>query len=346
MANERPAADVAGANLGLSVLLLSTGVWTAQALWVTATLGVADHLAAGPRTREELAAAIGVLPGPLYRVIRALACLDVFAEQPDGRIANTPQSEMLRSDVPGSLRDYVVMLGQPWHVAAFGELLHAVRTGRPSVERVVGKSLWEFFAADPEASRIFNASMTGIVADSATAARDGYDFTGIETLVDVGGCHGMLLGTVLAANPSLRGVLFDLPHVVAGAVPTLHRLGVTARTTIVGGDFFREVPRGDAYILSHIIHDWDDERSAAILQTIRRAAAPRARLLLVETVVPPGNDFSFAKLLDLEMLALPGGLERTEAEYAALFRAGGFRLTRVITARSYTNLIEGMAEPA
>jgi hypothetical protein len=327
------------------VMQMSTGVWTAQALWVAAaTLGVADQLATGPRTREELAAATGVLPGPLYRVIRALACLDVFAEQPDGRIANTPQSELLRSDVPGSLRDFVVMLGQPWHVAAFGELLHAVRSGRPSVERVVGKSLWEFFAADPGAGRIFDASMTGVVAESAAAARDGYDFTGIETLVDVGGGHGMLLGTVLAANPSLRGILFDQPHVVAGAAPILQRLGVAPRIAIVGGDFFREVPRGDAYILSHIIHDWDDERSIAILQTIRRAAAPRARLLLVETVVSPGNAFSFAKLLDLEMLALAGGNERTEVEYRDLLRAGGFRLARVITTRSFTHVIEGIAE--
>jgi O-methyltransferase domain len=328
----------------LAVLNLSTGVWTAQALWAAASLGVADHLASGAKTRDELAAATGTLSGPLYRVIRALASLGVFAEQADGRIANTAASELLRRDAPGSVRDYVIMLGQPWHVAAFGEILHSLRTGQPSVDHVVGRPLWEFFARDAEAGRIFNAAMTGIVAESAAATRDSYDFAGIETLVDVGGGHGLLLGTVLAANPTLRGVLFDQPHVVDGAPATFRRLGVAARATIVGGDFFREVPRGDAYVLSHIIHDWDDERSIAILRTIHRAAAPGARLLLVETVIPSGNAPSFAKILDLEMLVLPGGVERTEAEYRALLQAAGFRLARVITTRSFTNLIEGVAE--
>src|SRR5262249_42579712 len=151
----------------------------------------------------------------------------------------------------------------------------------------------------------FNAAMTGIITDTALAVRDAYDFSGIRTLVDVGGGHGMLLGTVLAANPKLRGVLFDQPHVANGAVATFERLGVSARASIVGGDFFEQVPAGDGYVMSHIIHDWDDERSTAILKTLRRAAEPGARLVLVEAVIPPGNEFSFGKLLDLEMLALP-----------------------------------------
>lgn len=324
----------------LAVLQLSTGVWTAQALWAAASLDVADHLAKGPRTRDELATATGTLAGPLYRVLRALASLGVFAERPDGRFENTPPSEMLRSDVPGSVRDYVVFLGQQWHVASYGEILHSLRTGRPSAERVLGKPIWEFFAIDAEQSRIFNAGMTGIIADTAQAVRDAYDFRGIRTLVDVGGGHGTLLGTVLAANPELRGVLFDLPHVVAGAASTLDKLGMRARVTITGGDFFKEVPRGDAYIMSHIIHDWDDERSIAILRTIHRAAEPGARLLLAETVVPPLNEPSFAKLLDLEMLVLPGGVERTEPEYRNLLAAGGFRLTRILPTRSFNNVIE------
>src|SRR5499426_1657330 len=188
----KPAAGTAAASPD-AILRLTTGVWTAQALWAAACLGVADLLAKGPRTREELAAATGTLPGPLYRVLRALAALGVFAEQPDGRFVNTPASEFLRSDVAASARDYVVFVGQPWHVATYGEILHALRTGRPPVDRVVGKEIWDFFASDEEAGRIFNAGMTGIIADTAYAVRYAYDFGGIRTLVDVGGGHGMLL---------------------------------------------------------------------------------------------------------------------------------------------------------
>jgi hypothetical protein len=325
-----------------SILQLSTGIWTTQALWAAASLGIADALAAGSKTPAALAEATGTLPRPLHRVLRALACLGVFAEQADGTYANTPASEMLRADVPGSLRDYVVFIGQPWHLAAHAEILHAVRTGKPSIDRVVGKSIWDFFATDAEASRLFNAAMTGIITDTAHAVRDAYDFSGVRTLVDVGGGHGYLLGALLAANPTLRGVLFDQPHVVEGAKATFERAGVTERVTRTSGDFFREVPPGDAYVLSHIIHDWDDERSTAILRAIHRAAAPGARVLLVETVIPAGNAFSFGKLLDLEMLCLPGGVERTEAEYRELLGAAGFRLARVLPTRSPTQILESV----
>ena len=330
------------ANQVEEVLRLSTGVWTAQALWAAASLRIADALASGPKSPEELATTTGTQRRPLYRVLRALASLGVFSEEADGRIANTPSSELLR-DVPGSLRDYVVFLGQPWHLAAYGEILHSLRTGEPSADRVLGKNVWDFLASDPEQARIFNAAMTGIFSDTATAVRDAYDFGGVRTLVDVGGGHGMLLGTVLAANPAPRGVLFDLPHVVEGAPTTFVRLGVRDRVTIVGGDFFVEVPRGDAYLLSHIIHDWDDERSIAILRSIHRAGEPGARVLLAEAVIPAGNEFSFGKLLDLERLTLPGGIERTESEYRELLRAGGFRLTRIVPTRSSTSVVEGIA---
>jgi choline kinase len=328
------------------LMQLTTGVWTAQALWAAACLGVADHLSAGPRTREELAAATGTLPGPLYRLLRALASLGVFTEQADGRLANTPSSELLRTDVPGSVRDYVRFSGQPWHLASHGAILHSLRTGKPAGDHVLGKSLWDFFASNPEEGTLFNAAMTGIIAATALEVRDAYDFTGFGTLVDVGGGHGFLLGTVLAANPALRGVLFDQPHVVGGAGSTFDRLGVRDRVTIVGGDFFREVPRAGAYVMSHIIHDWDDQRATAILRTIRRAAEPGATLLLAETVIPAGNAPSFGKILDLEMLVLPGGVERTEAEYRALLAAGGFRLTRVLPTRSASHVVEAVAEPA
>jgi hypothetical protein len=324
------------------VLQMTTGVWTTQALWAAASLDVADHLAAGPRTIADLATATGTLAGPLHRVLRALACLGVFTENDDGTWANTPASETLRSDVPGSVRDYVVFVGQPWHLASHAEILHSLRTGKPSIERVVGTNVWEFFAKDAEAGRLFNAAMTGIIADTAHAVRDAYDFSSIRTLVDVGGGHGYLLGVVLAATPSLRGVLFDQPHVVGGATATFAKLGVAARAATTGGDFFAAVPRADAYVLSHIIHDWDDERSTAILRTIHANAEPGARVLLVESVIPPGNAFSFGKLLDLEMLCLPGGLERTEAEYRELLRVSGFRLERVLETRSPAHIIESI----
>jgi len=328
------------------VMQLATGVWTAQALWAAACFGVADHLAAGPKTREDLAAATGTLAGPLYRVLRALASLGVFTELADGRFANTPASEFLRGDVPGSVRDYVRFCGRPWHIAAFGEMLHSLRTGKPTAEKVVGTNIWEFLSRNAEESQIFNAAMTSIITDTAAAVRDAYDFGGVRRLVDVGGGHGFLLGTVLAGNPHLHGVLFDQPEVAKGAAPTFERLGVRNRVTIVGGDFFREVPRGDAYVMSHIIHDWDDEHCLRILRSIARAAEPGARLLLAETVIPAGNAPSFGKLLDLEMLVLPGGVERTEAEYAALLRAGGFRLTRVLPTRSVSHVVEAVVERA
>ncbi len=321
---------------------LTSAPWAAQALWAAASLGIADHLAAGPKTPEQLAAASGTLPRPLYRVLRALASLGIFAERPDGRLENTPASETLRADAPGSTRDYVIFFGQTWHIQSHAELLYSLRTGKPAAEGVLGKPLWDFFAENAEQARIFNAAMTSIITETAAAVRDAYDFGAVRTLVDVGGGHGMLVGTVVAANASLGGVLFDQPRVVEGAGPTLERLGVRGRVMIVGGDFFQEVPRGDAYLLSHIIHDWDDERSVAILRTIRRAAEPAARLLVVEAVIPPLNAPSFGKLLDLEMLVLPGGVERTEAEYRELFAAGGFRLTRVVpTAVAATSVIEG-----
>ena len=325
-----------------AILRLTTGVWTTQALWAAARLGIADRLASGPKSPATLAEETGTLARPLHRVLRALASLGIFAEDAEGRFANTASSDCLRSDVPGSLRDYVIFIGQPWHLAAFGEILHSLRTGRPSIDRVVGKPIWEFFSTDAEAGRLFNAAMTGIVAETADAVRDACDFAGIRTLVDVGGGHGLLLGTVLAANRQLRGVLFDQPHVIDGARATFDRLGVLERAACVGGDFFREVPAADAYVMSHIIHDWDDERSEAILRTIHRAAEPRARLLVVETVIPTGNAFSFGKLLDLEMLCLPGGIERTEAEYRELFDRAGFRLERVLATRAPTQIIEGV----
>jgi O-methyltransferase/methyltransferase family protein len=322
------------------ILRLSMGVPVAAALFGAATLGVADHLASGPKTRDELAAATRTHVRSLYRVLRALASLGVFAERDDGRFENTPASERLRSDVPGSLRDYVIFDGQPWQLAAYGELLHSIRTGEPVVEKVLRKPIWEFFASDAEQGRIFNAAMTSLVAETAIAVRDAYDFSSMRTLVDVGGGHGMLLGTMLAANPRLRGVLFDQPHVVADARSTFERLGVSDRASIVGGDFFAEVPAADGYIMSHIIHDWDDERSIAILRTIRRAMEPGARVVVVESVIPAGNAPSPGKLLDLIMLALPGGIERTEAEYRELFASAGLRLARILPTRSGAHCVE------
>jgi hypothetical protein len=342
MTSPRPA-DAGPAPRAL-LLQLTTAVWAAQALWAAARLGIADELAAGPRTREELAAASGTLPGPLYRVLRALAGLGIFQELPDGRIANSPASELLRSGVPGSIRDYVIFVGEPWHLAAHGEILHALRTGETSVDRVVGKNIWEFFASDEEAGRRFHAGMSSLIGGEAALVRDGYDFSGVRTLVDVGGGHGALLGTILAGHPAVGGVLFDRPAVVDGARDTFARLGVGERVRIEGGDFFQAVPRGDAYLLSHILHDWDDERAIAILRTIRRAAEPGARVLLVESVIPPGNDFHVGKLLDLEMLLLPGGVERTEAEYAGLLGAGGFRLRRVLPLPSPSSIVEAVVE--
>jgi hypothetical protein len=325
-----------------TLLKMMTGYWVSKALNVAAELGLADLLQPGPRTSDDLATACGAHAPTLYRLLRALASVGVFTEVDERRFALTPLAELLRSDVSGSMRALARMYGAEQY-RAWGDLLDSVRTGRPAFDRVFGVSHFDYLAHSPEADAIFNDAMTGWTTQVAEAVVAAYDFAGVDTVVDVGGGYGLLLATILRAHPAVRGVLFDQPHVVKGAEPRLQAAGVAERCATDGGDFFASVsPDGDAYILAQIPHDWDDERCRIILGNCRRAIRPVGKLLVVEQVLPPANEPSFAKWLDLHMLVLLTGRERTETEYRDLHAAAGFALTRVIPTFSGASIVESV----
>ena len=257
--------------------------------------------------------------------------------------ALTPAASLLQRG-PGGLGDGVEFIADPLHFRAYAEMLYSVQTGRPSGEKVVGMPIFEYLAQNPEWSASFNNAMTSFSANVMPAVLQVYDFSGIEVLVDIAGGHGHVLTSVLRAYPSMRGILFDIDHVVAGAAPLINAAGVGDRCQVESGDFFRAVPTGgDAYIMKHIIHDWDDERALVILRNIRQRleGRPQGRLILLEAVVPTDNSPNFGKLIDLEMMLMPGGRERTEPEFASLLDRAGFALTCVMPNESMLCVIEG-----
>jgi hypothetical protein len=315
----------------------------AQALSVAAQLGVADWLKDQAKSADELAPALGVKTRPLYRLLRALASVGVFAEDASGRFHLTPLAEALRSDAPDSVRDFAIYFGADWHRRVYGELGYSVQTGQPAFEKIYGKPFFDYLAENPGPARDFNNAMTSHSAADSAAVVNAYDFTGINKLVDVGGGHGALLAAILAKNPQMNGVLFDAPHVVVGANDILAAHGVIGRCETVGGDFFASVPAGgDAYIMMHIIHDWDDERALTILKNCHQAMTENGRLLVVEIVISEGNAPSLGKFLDLAMLVLVNSFERTAAEYSALFAQAGFKLTRIVPTASAHSVIEAV----
>jgi SAM-dependent methyltransferase len=321
-----------------------TGSVLSQAVYAAAELGVADQLHDGAKTASQLAAAVGAHRDALGRLMRLLVGLGVFAEN-EGRYALTPVSEHLRSNAPQSLRSMVLMMGSPWRLRAWEQIVHSIKTGQSAFNAVHGEGPFEYFRRDPKAAAIFNDAMVSYTSSIAPAIAAAYDFSGYRTVVDIGGGHGYLLATILKANPTLAGMLFDLPEVVKGAPALLAEHGVATRCEVVAGSFFESVvPGGDVYIMKQIIHDWNDEQALTVLRNCRRALKPAARLLLIENVVPPGNGPDYAKQLDLEVLVALGGRERTEVEYRDLYEATGFRLERVIPTQAGIHLIEGIAQ--
>ncbi|WP_224362982.1 acetylserotonin O-methyltransferase [Hyalangium versicolor] len=317
------------------------GFWSLRAIYVAAELGVADHLASGPRDSEELAKACQTDASALYRVLRALASVGLLSEPEPRHFALTPLGQFLRSDTPGSMRALARMLGSHWHWRTFEGILESVRTGEPAMAKMVGQPLYTYLGQNPEQEKIFDHSMTSFSSVENDAIRDAWAFLTSGTLVDVGGGRGHLLATLLNAHPGLRGILFDRPSVVANEQDAVNAHGLDARCERVGGDFFESVPSGaDAYLLKYILHNWNDERTGAILRNCRRAMKPSARLLLVEQVVQPGNSPDPAKLLDLEMLVLVGGRERTEEEFRGLLADSGFSLVRVVPTRRALSIVE------
>ncbi|HLJ10103.1 MAG TPA: methyltransferase [Planctomycetaceae bacterium] len=318
-----------------------TGYWTTQAIYAAAKLGIADLLARGPRSSDDLAKETQAHAPSLYRLLRGLASLGVFADDGAGRFSLTPVAELLRSDVPGSQRALAIMSGEE-HYQAWGALFYSVRTGKTAFEKLYGMPVFDFLSKNLEQAKVFDAAMVGVHGRETAAMTDAYDFSGIAVLADVGGGNGSLLTTVLKKYPDMRGILYDLPGVTERAKANLKAAGLAERCQVIGGSFFESVPKGaDAYLMRHIIHDWEDERAAGILRNIHKAMNDNSRLLVIEGIIAPGNDPSFGKLLDLTMLTIPGGKERTEDEFRKLYQAGGFQLTRIVPTKAEVCLIEG-----
>ncbi len=318
-----------------------TGYWISQAVYVAAELGLADLIKKGPQTPEQLAAATKTQPEALYRLLRALASLGVFREDEQQRFGMTPAAESLASDSPHSQRAVAIMMGEQ-HYACWGELLYSVRTGKNAFDKIYGEPVFNWLSKHPPEAKTFDDAMVAIHGRETAAMLDGFDFAGIGTLADVGGGNGSVLRGVLERYPAMRGMLCDLPGVVERANPQIAAAGLAGRLQTIPTNFFEAIPPGaDAYLMRHIIHDWNDEQSLQILRNARAAMGDSGRLLIVENVIPAGNDPSFAKLLDLNMLVIPGGKERTETEYRELFAAAGFQLTQITPTRADVSVIEG-----
>ena len=316
------------------------GFRATQLLYVAAKLHLADHLADEPRAADALARTVGADESALRRVLRALASLGILVET-DGTFALTELGQLLRRDVPGSLHGLAVLYGDDWLWRAYGQLLHSAMTGKSAFAHVHGTPFYDYLDRNSDAASLFQEAMAAYSRLEAAAIAEAYDFAPNSTVVDVGGGDGTLLAALLSAHPSLSGVLFDQPAVIARAEQVFAAAGVAPRAASVGGDFFSSVlPDGDVYLLKSVVHNWDDEPAERLLRTCRRVTKPQARLLIAERVVPIDNAPSEAKLFDINMLAIVGGRERTHAEYRALLERSGFALLREIPTKSPLSLIE------
>jgi hypothetical protein len=316
--------------------------WVTGTITAAARLGLADAVGETPLPIGELARAVDANPDALYRLMRTLAGLGIFVEGTGQTFAHTPLSLALRANVPGSMHGLAAMTGL-LHLRAWPEIVHSVRTGETGFKKAFGTEIFEHVTANPEAGQAFDEAMAGYTAATAGAVVAAYDFAPFKQVVDVGGGNGALIAGILKKFPSLTGITFDLPASAERAKATLAAQGLAARCEAMGGDFFEGVPAGgDAYALKMIVHDWDDERSIAILKNVRKAIRPDGRVLLMESVIDPKSGAGGpAKLLDINMLVMTGGRERTAEEFAALYRASGFELGRIVPANPMLSVIEG-----
>jgi C-methyltransferase len=318
--------------------------WTSQAITVAAQLGIADALADGPLTVDELTARVDANADALRRLLRALVSKGVFRHRRDGRYELNFLAETLRSDAPVSMTSAARFYGSQEQRERWTVLVDSIRTGKTVVPALRGKESFDYFADQPELAELFNQTMTSVSELTTAPVVAGYDFSAYPTIVDVGGGHGPLLAAILAGAPASRGVLYDLPRVVANAPSLLRESNVADRVRIAEGSFFDSVPGGgDAYVLKNIIHDWPDEKAVQILRNVRTAAGPRATVLLIELVIPKHDRDFPGKWVDLEMLLNLGARERTAAEYQDLLSQAGFRMTRVVQTASPLSVVEARA---
>ncbi len=334
----------AGAAASEQIMQLSTAYMAPACLYMAAKLRIADQLAAGPKAVAQMAdGARGVHENSLYRMLRALASVGVFKETEPRVFVNTPASDVLREHVAGSMRDQVMWMTNPTHFRVFAELQHAVETGQTGMKKVTGFEPFEFLKRNHAEDREFNAAMSALSSQFAPAVLEAYDFGDLGTIADIGGGHGTLLCAILRKHYGLRGIVFDAPHVTAGAAACIESAGLGERCEAVGGNFFESVPEADSYVLKSVIHDWDDASAIGVLSKCAASMRGQAgKVLLLEMVLRPGNDPDLGKWVDLEMLMMAGGRERTEAEFAGLLGKAGLRLTRVIPTKSPVCVIESV----
>lgn len=320
---------------------MMTGYWLSQAIYVAAKLGLSDLLQQEPQSADQLAAKADVQSEALFRLLRALASVGVYSEQADGCFAMTPIAEELRSDVANSKRALAIMSGEE-HYSSWSELLYTVRTGKPAFDKIYGEPVFDWLSKHSEQAAVFDAAMVSVHGRETSAMVEAYDFSTIGTLADVGGGNGSVLRGVLAKNLKVRGMLCDLPGVLERAQALIAAEGLAGRLQTFATNFFEAVPLGaDVYMMRHIIHDWTDDQSLTILRNVRKVTRDDGRLLVIESIIPPGNDPSFGKLLDLNMMVIPGGKERTEIEYRELFTQAGFRLEQIVPTAADVSIIEG-----
>lgn len=318
------------------------GIPITQAIYVATELGIPNLLAEGPKDCTALAQSLGVNESALRRLLRLLVSVGIVSAVEGNGFGLTVTGKYLQAGIPGSVRDLAVLGGQPWHLQPWTELRHSITTGEPAFDKLHGMGFFEYLSDHAEAAALFDSAMEAVVGRFADAAAASYDFSAASVIADVGGGNGKLLASILQRYGAARGLLFDLAAVVEGAPRQLEALGVSDRCTCVAGDFFKQVPTGaDVYMLSHVLHNWNDERAAAILRACRAAMTMEAKLLVFENVAGPQPDF-YTAWLDLEMLVNFGGRERTEAEYRALLEQSGFRLAGVEPVQTSVSAMEGV----
>ena len=329
------------------MLRLISGAWVSRALYVAAKLGIPDILQDQVKGAVELAEATHTHAPSLYRLLRVLVSIGVMMRDENDHFALTPVGATLRTDVPESLRAWALSQLGDQHYQAWGDVLHSIQTGETAFKHVFGMDVWQYRALHLEQSKLFDEAMANLINMLNPAILNSYDFSSIQQIVDVGGGNGSLLLYLLNGNPHMKGIVFDSPHVAEGAKPRIEAAGLGDRCVSMGGDFFDAVPAGgNAYILSRIIHDWDDEHSITILKNCRRVMASGAKLLLMERVIPDEIETTSKSqntlLSDLNMMVIVSGRERSKAEYEALFKAAGFSLTRIIATQSVISIIEAV----
>lgn len=326
-----------------AIIQMGTGYWVSRIVNMAARLDLADHLADGAKTAGDLAGRLEVQERALHRLMRSLSSLGILRDEGEGKYGLTPLGEAMKEGAPGAAKDAVLSMGGNAMWKVWEHFDHSMKTGEPATEKALGMPIFDYMGQHPELAKQFNGAMVGIHGAEPPAVAAAYDFSQFGTVTDIGGSTGNMLGHILTRHTEQKGVLFDLPHVVKDAPPLLEEYGVADRVTIEEGSFFDSVPAGsDAYILSHIIHDWSEEQCLTILRNCRDAMHDDSKLLIVEFVLPEGDEPHIGKMLDIVMLVLPGGEERTPAEYSELLSKAGLKMTNVIPTNSPASIVEAM----